>query len=713
MEGLIALYIFFELLIHYKIGVVDLFKDNVQLAYEALEDNNDYKKCSEILCSSGDLTEEIMNLVSGKDNHIENCVVDIVKLLQTLYNESDYNVISDSTYDELYDYINQKGIDVVGTQVSSDNKKVYSHKYTELRGTLDKVHFITDKDKGNDSKRSLESWVRGIGNIMGSSLSFDQRKAVAFAKWDGVSNVLEGNENGDGLINRALKRGYTEKNEAESVRILEGLPLPIDPSYLTGNPIGIKTEIVMSKPDYERYCKNVEKMKSPRSAVTSILNSDDATITDCSYLTIIPLQMMEVGGTINPHVPGSINEDYSMDIVDISNEDEVRNVVEMIERNAKTDGYPVDGVVIRLVDDSIQLKAGRKESINKYEVAYKFPTTRAMTKVIDVDFSLGDSGRVTPVLKVEPVIMEGNEIKSISLGSYALLTSKNLHVGDLVELSYNIIPFVERVVHTNTGDKIKLQSTCPSCGSELLMGVIPTCVNPSCEGLMQGKINHYIKKMKIENISYATVRDLFDAGLLTKVEDIYDLHTHSKSISEFKGYGNVSVDRMLSGINKRREVTSSEFLGSMGIKNAGRRVFKKIMSVYTLDLLLNNIEDKSLRVELGKIEGLGEITVDNIISGLKTQMTTINRLRKELVISNDIIEDDNYVMSVCFTKVRDKEFEKYLDDNNIKVEDTCKKSVSYLIVPDSSTSSAKITKAKKDGVKILTIDEAYELTKYR
>ena len=115
--------------------------------------------------------------------------------------------------------------------------------------------------------------------------------------------------------------------------------------------------------------------------------------------------------------------------------------------------------------------------------------------------------------------------------------------------------------------------------------------------------------------------------------------------------------------------------------------------------------------KLTNIKGIDTVTAEKIIGGILINEALIEFLKNELDIRKELT--DQYRMTVAFTKVRDKEFEKFLKQQRINVSDKYSKDIDILIIRDNFVSSNKIEKAKKDNKKIMTLQEAYRYFKYK
>ena len=395
--------------------------------------------------------------------------------------------------------------------------------------------------------------------------------------------------------------------------------------------------------------------------------------------------------------------------------DDLREKMFDIKRKVDKLGLPTDGVVIICENESIQQLMGRDESsgINKYERAFKFPPEQKKSILKSVEFSVGNLGNITPIAKIEPVKLRGNTIKSISLGSVERFKSLGLSIGDEVIIKYEIIPYldIDDSCEISGNRLIEAPTHCPFCGEELVEDPLLRCDNDNCSSRIIGKILNYVTKMKIANLDIGTITTLFNHKLLCSIEDLYKLKDKKSEIISLDGFGKKSFKLMIDGIDNRRKVYDYELFGSIGIPTIGERMFKKLFSAIDHDefiqLINNPDEDKvmDLNKRMNKINGYGKKTVLATLDGILYNKELLKFLLTQIVITKN---ERTYEKKVCFSKVRDKDFEKYLDSNNVLVLDSVKDDCDLLIVPDTNEDKSKIAKAKKKGILIVTIEDAYK-----
>ena len=628
----------------------------------------------------------------------------IVQILQYIYNNTDIiSPVSDEKYDILYQImIDHKLGDIVGS-VNSQGKPVREHMFPDLRGTLNKVHFVFNIDKDGDKRRSIEDWITSVTNILGRDIDNSKDfEVILQAKWDGCSAVFECDKFGE--VKHVLMRGDTEKNQAVDIIDLFRDNIRFSEFANGEDEFAVQTEILMNQEDYEKKCIEYKEFKSPRSATSSILNEKILQPHLAKYLTIEPLRLQYVGQ--KPEIVPNYTYDMISNLFDLR---DIRECIRQINEHVKEDGKVTDGVVLHLSDKRIQEKLGRDGAINRYEVAYKFPAEAKKAKLINIEFSTGLGGNITPVAKIEPIVMLGKTISSISMGSIDRFRSMDqLTSGSEVIVRYEIIPYMEidNTCKINpNGQVFHVPTHCKYCNCRLEEDPLLKCVNEECPSRIIGNVVNYINKMRIENVNIETISTLFDQGIITGIESLYKLNEHKAQIVSLPGFGEKSYENMIKGINKRKVVYDYELLGSLGIQSIGLRIFQKILSIMDIETLLNLSVENRLAINLIGLPGFGEKTANRVEKGINSKIKTIRFLLNTLTLKEKV-DRSKLKGKVCFSQIRDPEFESKLLKNGYDVTDSLTKNVDILIVPNLNMTSSKITKAKKYGITIMDIESA-------
>lgn len=633
----------------------------------------------------------------------------LIKTLQYIYNNTGVMPpISDDKYDRLYALYIDHRPDIVGAEVVSD-KEIKSHRYPELRGTLDKLHYFKSEDKREkDSRRSVQDWVgsimRAVPDIQ--PLTREHLEVDIYPKWDGISCVFETDESH--IVDTALTRGDTEKNEAVDIsRFFKGVKFE-DINLCEDHPMGVKTELIMSKSDFEKV-KEIEDFSSPRSVISGLFNSDEPNMELLKYLTVVPLRVQDYI-TKETHVIPFLDMKETSNLLDL--EDLERKSLKIY--NEARENYPIDGVVFVLKHKELINRLGRKDNINKYEAAFKFPAESKETILKEVIFSIGKLGGITPVAIVEPVVIKGNTITNASLGSIDRFKHLGLALGDTVEIQYEIIPYLEPVRH-NGGELIEVPTHCPVCNEELKNTPLLSCVNKECPAVKIGRILNYIQKMGISFLSIGTLSKLIQAKVVTDIDDIYTLEEKRSIITSINGLGDKTLTKIVKSVKARSSVYMHQLLGSLGIDSVGRKTFKKVCEKYQTNSMSDVVAYLTNEQYLLDVEGIKQITASKIKHGLESNMDLLMEIIKHVTIKpyTSSKEVDPNAVTVYFTNVRDAEFSEFLQSEGVVIADDFNKKVKVLIIPDVEDKvSKKKEKAIKWGIQILTLSQAKEYFKY-
>lgn len=643
------------------------------------------------------------------DTNDTNNLEAILQGLDYLYISGEISPLRDTEYDALHAIYNDKTGKFITNRFESGNGKKVKHIYPKLKGTLEKVHYISDNDKGADAiktHRSLDRWLRSAFEKLPSGKTYE---IVFYFKFDGISVVFALRQ---GKVYSAITRGDADTGEGKDVtQNFKDVEFAWTPGVNMPTEIGVKTEVVMSHKNFEKYSKkyksDTRKLDDPRSAASGLVNADVLPKELLQYLTIVELEYLIDDQYVFPD--NYLGENKVMKIrVDKNYDIEViRKIIAKMKSEIDKYGINCDGVVVRFTEAEPINILGRDtdRGINKFEIAFKFPPEEKETTLLNVVFQIGLLGTVTPVAKIEKIKMKGKEIKSITLGSVDRLRGMGLHIGDRMLVKYEIIPYVDRLGDTegNTNPLIEVPEVCPFCLEPLEERPVLMCVNKECPSRIMGTINNFCKKMDIKDFGASTIESLFNAGILRSIEDLYRLKDKRAVVTELDGFGNKKFDNMVKMIDKHNEIDAGTLLGSIGIKSIGRKIFKKILNIYYLDVLMGYTE-KDID-KLTTIPGIQKVTATKIIEGLREKAETIKFLCERI----KIIKKKDAEYNIVFTKVRNLEFSKHLEDLGYEIADSVTKKTKYVITEKADTVSGSTRKADELGIDKLDILTAYKV----
>ena len=632
----------------------------------------------------------------------------LVNILQYIYNNTKIeSPVSDSDYDKLYEMMNfETGKEIITVPINNGGRKIVHHTYPSLRGTLAKVYYLHNSYKRtNPSRKYLDEWVkqkeRDYEDKTGHTIDLYKEDVYLFPKWDGVSGIQECDK--DGKTIRWLTRGDTSRNEASY--ITSQLDKYDSSGMNLSQPHGVKYEIMMENDKKDEYNATYRTdYKNSRSIVSSIINAleKDERV---NYLHPVPLRYRTESGEEGLH-PKVFEYPYERcKLGDIDKIEEFANSHRLVN------GLRTDGCVIYIINPEVQKVLGRENEKNNYEVAYKFTEESAISVLEDIEYSVRNFGRITPVAIVKPVKLKGNTITRISLGNRERMESLNLHRGDYVKVLYDIIPYmvIDKECEEKNKElpwdnpKIDFPDYCPECGAHLKVdGPIAKCENSNCPSKITGKILNYLTKLKIQNISYAIVDTLHDSHFLNSIEDLYELSSKIDEICRLPGMGELKISSIIQEIENKRKMYDYEMFGSLGIEGISIKTFKKILHDFTVDDVMD-ICKKEKAGKLCKVPGIKEKSANKIIEGVNENRKLIKFLLKELdIISSYDMDDDS--PECVFTKVRDADFEKELSENGWVVADSVTDNTKVVVVPDITTISNKVIKARKKNIPVITLE---------
>lgn len=636
--------------------------------------------------------------------------------LDDLYSNGKLTPLLDFEYDTLHEIYAELSGEIIR---GDTNKEKIKHDYPNLRGTLKKVHYIDDVAKNSDpnaieAHKVLSTWYYNTYAMLDKS---KKHKFGMWLKYNGISLVLSLDENRK--ITKAVTRGETDVSEfgIDKTNLFDNIVLKgIIPDKYDGMKVGLKTECIMKKELFSKYNKKYgnDKLIDERAAVTSLINSKNSTDLHIKYIDTVPL-LMEIDDkfvSFNEYdeygpVDYYIHQPNSMRLT-VSYLEEMVNVG---KRMIEICEYDCDGLVFRWYDEDAMETLGRDEenAVNRFEIAFKFPRDSKYTKLIDIKQDIGLLGKVSFTAEFEPVDFK-KKVTHASLGSYDRVKELNLAKGDTVKITYEIIPYllIDEYCkkHKSNNPPIEIISKCPYCGEDLDFTPEYSCINQDCPSRIQGKIYNFCIRMGIPNIGESTVEDLFHAGLVTCIEDLFDIPNMENEITSLDGFGKKTFKHLAKSF-KELKATEAQLLASLSIPGIGNKKSSDIIKIYNINSILE-ISENNNTYKLTLIDGISTKTANKLIKGINDNKDLIEFLLDHITIKNFKAKE-----TLVFTGFRNPSFEKYLNDKHVQVVDSLNDKVDYIIARDPDATSSKLEKGRKKGIPIISEIEAYEMYGYK
>lgn len=409
---------------------------------------------------------------------------------------------------------------------------------------------------------------------------------------------------------------------------------------------------------------------------------------------------------------------------------DINGIMNFIEEKGKLRPnlpYDIDGVVVKVNDINTQNKLGFTSKYPKWCIAYKFPAEISYTKLIDIIFTVGRTGQITPNAILEPVIVQGSTIKKATLHNEDNIIEKDIRVGDIVSIykAGDVIPAVgEPLKERRTGHEqsFKMIENCPICGSKIIRKKEEAdyfCPNDNCPARNVESLIHFASKsaMNIEGLGDNIMEDLYNYGYIKDISDIYTLNTYQKELEQLEGYGKKSVDNLFNSIENSKKNSLERLLFGLGIKQVGSKTAQILSQKYqSLDNLITATYE-----ELTNIKDIGPIIATNIVTYFKdnNNISIINKLKAyglnmNYLSNNNLNLDDNFnektfVLTGTLNSItRDKATTEIINRGG-KTTSSVTKKTNIVIVGDNPGS--KYDKALNLGIEIWNEQKFLELLK--
>ena len=405
--------------------------------------------------------------------------------------------------------------------------------------------------------------------------------------------------------------------------------------------------------------------------------------------------------------------------------EEVLKYIDEYTEKRSSLAYDIDGIVIKVDDMLLYDKLGYTAKTPRWAIAYKFPPEEVITKLEDIIFTVGRTGKITPNAVLTPVRVAGSVVQRATLHNEDFIVEKDLKIGDYVVIrkAGDVIPEVVRPVkERRTGMEIPFQmiNNCPVCGLPLIRkDAMHFCVNPHCEARQIESIIHFSSReaMDIEGLGERVAEQFFNQGFFRKVSEIYDLMNHREEIISLDGWQAKSVDNLITAIEKSKENSLERVLFGLGIKEVGVKMAKTLARKYlNIDNLIAASEE-----ELLEIPDVGPVVARSIVNFFADErnIETINALKAQHVnfeyLGSMASAADSYfsgktvVLTGTLSSYGRKEATELLENLGAKVTGSVSKATDVVIA--GVEAGSKLDKAQALGITVLNEDEFLALLK--
>lgn len=539
---------------------------------------------------------------------------------------------------------------------------------------------------------------------------------IAMAKMDGLTCSLT-YENG--YLVKAETRGNGIIGEDILHNVLQIKNVPNRINYK--DTLIVDGEVICT---YENFKEFKDEYKNPRNFAAGsirLLNSEESAMRKLNFVAWDIIEGFEDVNTLSGRLVELQQLNFTIVPLYVG-ANSIKDTIEMLKKQSEFHNYPIDGLVFKYDNIYQYRNAGRTDHHFKGGLAYKFYDEEYETTLLDIEWTMGRTGVLTPVAIFEPIDIDGTEVSRASLHNISVMNELSdnwQHKGDTLYIykANQIIPQVKKWEHKNNycrDTQLDILKVCPICGelteikqendSKMLY-----CTNPQCEGKLLNRIDHFCSKkgLDIKGLSKATLEKLIDWGWITNYWDIFTLENHRDEWINKPGFGVASVNKILNAINDAKNTTLDKIIAAAGIPEVGSKVAKDLAKHY------ENWLDFRNEINFLQYDGIGEVMNNNLLTFDYSDLKLDDTIKLQLNIIKNTKENENNKLDgkvFCITgkvsKFKNRnELQTDIENKGGKVVGSVSKNVNYLINNDSTSASAKNIKAKELGIKIITEEQ--------
>lgn len=548
-------------------------------------------------------------------------------------------------------------------------------------------------------------------------------------KFDGVALSMW-YENG--TLSRGVTRGDGVRGDdiTANVKTIRTIPLNISaknmPVRFEVRGEGFMPLIIFEALNKEREDIGEQLLANPRNAASGTFKMQDSGVVAKRKMDCYMYQFLSNDDVFSTHEESLIRMkemgfNVSQTWEKCKNMEEVLAFISQWDKKRHTLPLNTDGIVIKLNSFAQRNILGYTAKSPRWAISYKYQSESVSTLLESVSYQVGRTGNITPVANLKPVLLAGTTVKRASIHNANEIIRLDLYLGDyvFVEKGGEIIPKITRVdldKRSNNLVKVQFPTTCPECGTELIRKdgeANHYCPNDKgCPPQIKGKIEHFIqrKALNIENLGTETIDMFYHKGLVKNPADLYDLKR--ENLLNLEGFKEKSIQNILSGVEKSKEIPFKQVLFGIGIRFVGATVAEKLAIYFNgIDNLakatqeeLLQVPEIGLRIAQSVVEYFQNTDNQEFIARLKAAGLQFTYNSVEIVVEGEGLAGKTFVISGTFQNFERDDLKIKIEANGGKVLSGVSGKLNYLIA-GAEAGPSKLEKAQKLNVAVISEDD--------
>ena len=555
----------------------------------------------------------------------------------------------------------------------------------------------------------------------------DKPEFVVEEKIDGLSLALRYR---DGVLAQAITRGdgiVQGEDVTDNAKVIKDIkeklkePLPY---------FEIRGEVYMSREAFAKVNARQEllglkQFANPRNCAAGTLRQLNSKVVKDRQLSMFVFNLQRVEGKEFASHTEAYEFMKKQGIKVIHNyqvchtASEVMGAIDRIGASRGELPYDIDGAVVKLNSFAQRQALGETSKVPKWAVAYKYPPEEKETKLLNIELSVGRTGRITPTAVFEPVQLCGTKVERATLHNQDFIDGLDIRIGDTIKVfkSGEIIPKVRSVCHEKrpVGTvPFLIGDTCPVCGHKAVREVDTAdikCTNPSCPAQLENHIINFVSRdaMDIKGMGEQNIHALIEGGYIHNIGDIFNLAVHRDELIAKGVIGKEkNTDKLLAAIEKAKENEPQRLVTGLGIAGIGKAAARELMLHYgSIDALAEaDVESIQQVRDIGSIgsQAIYEYFRDDVNGDILRRLKEygVNMELKDTGIVDDVLAGKTVVVTGTLPTLSRNDAKNLIEAHGGKAAGSVSKKTDYVLAGEAAGS--KLVKAQELGITI--IDEA-------